>query len=275
MKLLNLGCGYRFHPDWINVDFTSTGKGVIAYNLTQGIPFPDDSFDVVYHSHMLEHLPKEGAKIFLKECYRVLRPQGIIRVVIPDLEQIVKNYLRELEKAKLGEEEAKYNYEWMLLEMYDQTVRNTSGGEMIKYLAQEEIFNQEFIINRCGMEGKKLIEMGKSKSEIKEEQPSLLKKIYRFFRYGKYRRDLMIKLLLGEEYQALEIGRFRLGGEVHQWMYDSYSLSVLLKQYGFKDIVQRNATESYINDWNNYNLDTESDETVYKSDSLYMEGIKY
>ena len=54
MQCLNLGCGDRYHPDWTNINFTSTGGGVIAHNLKQGIPFPDESFDVVYHSHVLE-----------------------------------------------------------------------------------------------------------------------------------------------------------------------------------------------------------------------------
>jgi predicted SAM-dependent methyltransferase len=93
MKLLNLGCGNRYHPDWTNVNFTSTGDGVIAHNLTQGIPFPDNYFDVVYHSHVLEHFPKAQAEDFIKDCYRVLCPQGILRVVVPDLEEIARTYL--------------------------------------------------------------------------------------------------------------------------------------------------------------------------------------
>ncbi len=59
--------------------------------MRQGIPFPDRSFDVVYHSHVLEHLSKSEASKFLKECSRVLRPQGVLRVVVPDLEEIANN----------------------------------------------------------------------------------------------------------------------------------------------------------------------------------------
>jgi hypothetical protein len=43
MDYLNLGCGDYYHPDWTNVDIISTGEGVIAHDLTQGIPFPDAS----------------------------------------------------------------------------------------------------------------------------------------------------------------------------------------------------------------------------------------
>lgn len=281
MKFLNLGCGTRFHSAWTNIDFVSTGEGVIAYNLAQGIPFPDNSFDVVYHSHVLEHFSKTAAKSFLLECYRVLCPQGILRVVIPDLEQIARTYITALELASSGSQEWAANYEWILLEMYDQTVRNHSGGEMAKYFSRKCIPNQEFVLKRCGIEAKQLISDGylhpqePSVTSVPEAQlQRLLKQIYRFFRYPVYRRELLIERLLGKEYSALQIGRFRQSGEVHQWMYDHYSLAILLKKCGLKNIIQRTATESYMSDWASWNLDTEPDGIVYKPDSLYMEAIK-
>lgn len=280
-KFLNLGCGRRFHPNWTNVDFTSTGDGVITHNLTQGIPFPDASFDVVYHSHLLEHFPKNAAKSFLRECCRVLRPQGVLRVIIPDLEQIARNYLIALEQASSGSQEWAANYEWILLEMYDQTTRNHCGGEMATYLFKEHIHNQEFILERNGTEAKNLIEAGfqhrqQSHSGVVSESQSkkLLKQIYRFLYYPIYRQELLLKLLLGKEYSALQIGRFRQSGEVHQWMYDRYSLALLLKQCGLENIVQRTAAESYIPDWASFNLDTELDNSVYKPDSLFIEALK-
>lgn len=278
---LNLGCGRRFHSAWTNVNFTSTGEGVIAHNLTQGIPFPDAFFDVVYHSHVLEHFPKIASESFLRECCRVLRPQGILRVVVPDLEQIARNYLIALEKANSGSQEWAANYEWMLLEMYDQTVRNDSGGEMAVYLFREHIPNLEFVLERYGTQAKNLIEagqLGRQKPQpilVPERQPKrLLKHIYRFLRYSAYRQESLLELLLGKEYSALQIGRFRQSGEVHQWMYDRYSLALLLEQCGLENVVQRTATESYIPDWTSFNLDTELDSTVYKPDSLFMEAIK-
>jgi predicted SAM-dependent methyltransferase len=281
MKCLNLGCGTRFHPAWTNVDFVSTGEGVIAHNLTQGIPFPDDTFDVVYHSHVLEHFSKTAAESFLKECRRVLRPQGVLRVVVPDLEQIARTYLTALELASSGSQEWAANYEWILLEMYDQTVRNHSGGEMAAYLFRENLPNKEFILKRCSIEAKNLIAQGPLRREesqpasVPEPQPKrLLKQIYRFFRYPIYRRESLLKILLGKEYRALQIGRFRQSGEVHQWMYDHYSLALLLEKCGLENSVQRTATESSIPEWVSWNLDTEPDGTVYKPDSVYMEAIK-
>ena len=50
LHMVNLGCGHRHHPDWINIDIASTGPGVMAHNLSLGIPLADGSADVVYHS---------------------------------------------------------------------------------------------------------------------------------------------------------------------------------------------------------------------------------
>lgn len=246
-KWLNLGCGGCFHPEWTNIDFHSTGEGVIAHNLLKGIPFPDRNFEVVYHSHLLEHLPKNETELFLKECYRVLEFQGIVRVVIPDLEQIAKLYLTSLEKALAGSKEDADNYNWIMLEMYDQVVRNESGGDMKRYLAQNPLPNEKFIIERFGGEGEMLLEAFKGRN----------------FPY--------ISL---SELNPTQIGQFRQSGEVHQWMYDRYSLGVLLEKVGFSDIKVCQADESRISDFNNYYLDVLPDGRVRKSDSLFMEAIK-
>ena len=83
----------------------------------------------------------------------------------------------------------------------------------------------------------------------------------------------LIKLLLGKESPLYEVARFRDSGEVHQWMYDDYSLKRLLEEQGFNSAVRKTASESYIKDWASYSLDTEPDGSVYKPDSLYMEAI--
>ena len=87
-QYLNLGCGSRYHPDWINIDIVPHGPEVIQHDLSRGIPLPDASCDVVYHTAVLEHMRRSDAAAFLAECYRVLKPGGIVRVGVPDLERI-------------------------------------------------------------------------------------------------------------------------------------------------------------------------------------------
>jgi predicted SAM-dependent methyltransferase len=279
---MNLGCGHRYHPNWTNVSNTNTGKGVVVHDLRRGIPFPSSTYDVVYHSHLLEHFSVSLAKPFLKECLRVLRPEGVIRIAVPDLEQIVQEYLSALALARAGSQDGRDRYKWIMLELYDQTVRNQSGGEMAKYLQQEHLPNEAYILQRIGMEAQKIIATKRLPKMGRTQTPTLPKcsfsylfqKLSRLLRDSKYRREVILQRLLGEEYLALQIGRFREGGEVHQWMYDSYSLKELLTACGFHQVVQRTATESSIPNWSTYHLDMEPDGTIYKPDSLYMEALK-
>jgi ubiquinone/menaquinone biosynthesis C-methylase UbiE len=253
---------------------------VQAHNLLQGIPFEDETFEVVYHSHLLEHFTKKDGEKFLQECYRVLKPEGIIRIAVPDLEQIAKEYLKNLSLALDNQLEGKQNYEWIMLEMYDQAVRNESGGEMAKYIFQEVIPNEDYVFSRIGEEGrnlrnKYLNNLNHSISlPTHKDNRGFLRKIL-----SKVKNKLKNYLFKEEIYfyeqekKYAKLGKFRLGGEIHQWMYDKYSLSKLLSDIGFKNIEVKSAFESAIHNWNGYNLESK-DNIVFKPDSLFIEGIK-
>jgi len=62
-------------------------------DVTRGLPIAAGSVEVLYSSHMLEHLDPAEATLFLKEARRVLRPGGIIRLAVPDLRQQAQEYL--------------------------------------------------------------------------------------------------------------------------------------------------------------------------------------
>jgi len=280
MRCLNLGCGRRIHPKWVNVDFRSSSQDVLAADLSKGVPFPDNQFDVVYHSHLIEHFSRANARSFLDECMRVLRSGGIIRVAAPDMEGIARQYLASLEAARKGLLGAPHDYEWMMLEMLDQLVRDRPGGDMSAYLFSDEIPNEDFVLSRCGAEAKQLIAEGKRKrveAGDRESKPSSLeslKRVLRIFLKRECRKEFLLKYLLRDEPEVLRIGRFRMSGENHLWMYDTYSLGMLLTEAGFVDVVERGAGESYVDEWISYNLDTETDGAVYKPDSIYLEAVK-
>ena len=59
---------------------------------TKGLPLANESCEVVYSSHMLEHLGRNGADKFFKEAYRVLYPNGIIRIAVPDIRKQIEQY---------------------------------------------------------------------------------------------------------------------------------------------------------------------------------------
>ncbi len=245
MRMLNLGCGSTFHSDWVNVDFINHNGKVIAYDLRLGIPFAEASFDVVYHSHVLEHMPKAWGEFFIKECFRVLRPGGLLRVVVPDLENIAQAYLKSLQEARDGDEGANQRHEWMLVELIDQLTRSQTGGEMLNWWKQQPVPQEDFIIERLGMEAKSGINSCKGLPTTKPH--TALPPINT---------------------------NFLLSGELHAWMYDKESLARLLKQYNFTDINSVAHNESAIPNITTYGLDTTAEGHVRKPDSLFMEAKK-
>jgi SAM-dependent methyltransferase len=264
---LNLGCGARFHQDWENVDFVATAPGVRAYDLRAGIPYPDASFDIVYHSHLLEHLPKEAASAFLRECYRVLKPAGTIRVAVPDLERIARLYLEALEKSLGGETSWKARYEWILLEMYDQTVRETPGGEMLAYVRRNPIPEKDFVAARLGGELQHMT--------TPKPPPLALNKTSNFSLLRNFISRKVARLTLGREgIRTYDSAKFRQSGEIHRWMYDRYSLANALRSAGFINPVKVGPADSRIPSWTAFHLDTEPDGRTYKPDSLFMEATR-
>ena len=243
IKYLNVGCGNKFHKDWVNIDMSSNSQYVTAVNLLNGIPFEDNYFDVVYHSQVLEHIPKNEATAFIKECNRVLKPGGILRVVVPDLENITREYLKWLEINWQGSnQENDANYEWIVLEVYDQTVRNAKGGLMYEYLQQKNMINEKYVLERIGFIGESIRDYSKMNNikKVKLIYSKVLSKVRSTSFIGdsikKFKLKFKTLLLSDEEKRFIEIGKFRLGGEIHYWMYDRYSLQKLLKSCGFDRI---------------------------------------
>jgi SAM-dependent methyltransferase len=72
-------------------------------NVKHKFPFPDQTFDYVYSSHMLEHLHLAEAKHCLREIHRVLKPGGVVRIALPDLDRVLSRYVRDAPEAFLTE----------------------------------------------------------------------------------------------------------------------------------------------------------------------------
>lgn len=121
---INIGCGQTPTPGWRNFDNSLSLKlsripllpklllrirfleqpqydfirfaraNHIEYgDVTKGLPLDDNSVDVVYSSHMLEHLDQTEVPIFLQEIKRVLMSGGILRLAVPDLRKQVDQYI--------------------------------------------------------------------------------------------------------------------------------------------------------------------------------------
>lgn len=270
--LLNIGCGRRYHSDWVNLDLESSDSSVICHDVTKGIPFGDNKFTAVYHSHVLEHLDPEHGKRLIEECFRVLKPGGVLRIVVPDLERIAKLYLEMHDQAWSGTTQSKVNYNWMKLELLDQLVRRTSGGNMGRYMASNEIENSDFVRARVGDE----LDLCQSAAEIQHPKPTtFLKRVTQAtlgIRQSMVRR--FVRLVLGAgAVKAFDEGLFRSQGEIHRWMYDRFSLRELSASIGFQDFKVCEADESQIEDYATFDLDCVG-AAIRKPDSIFIECLK-
>jgi predicted SAM-dependent methyltransferase len=125
MRKLNLGCGPIQPQAWENVDGslrawvasrfawadrlltwlriwppTEFSSATRFANLQKRFPWPDNSIDCIYLGEVLEHFTRESGMHLLSECFRVLKPTGVVRVRVPDNARFWRNYLQEFDKCR-------------------------------------------------------------------------------------------------------------------------------------------------------------------------------
>ena len=83
-KKVQLGCGPNYLEGFINIDGNFQRKTDYLLDVRAGLPFPDNSIDFLYSCHMMEHLHVTETIQLLKECRRVLAPNGYLRLTLPD-----------------------------------------------------------------------------------------------------------------------------------------------------------------------------------------------
>ncbi|MBN8560364.1 MAG: methyltransferase domain-containing protein [Leptolyngbya sp. UWPOB_LEPTO1] len=82
MNRLEIGCGTSRKPGFVTTDINRTAD--YPFDLRIGLPFPDHSIDFIYSEHVLEHLNWRDLIALLQDCRRVLKPNGILSVVVPN-----------------------------------------------------------------------------------------------------------------------------------------------------------------------------------------------
>jgi predicted SAM-dependent methyltransferase len=118
---LHLGCGENVVEGWINVDGSWNARlakhpylrkavrilpilpkrqfdipwspNIFIHDVRKSLPFQDSTFTAIYASHLLEHLYLDEGQRLLGECFRVLSPGGVLRMVVPDLRALVLEYV--------------------------------------------------------------------------------------------------------------------------------------------------------------------------------------
>ena len=86
-RFVNVGSGDFYHPFWTNLDFVSDWYGprqkhVVPFDLTENtpLPFEDNTLEIIYTSHTVEHVPFKSSMNLFKEAFRCLKKGGVLRV---------------------------------------------------------------------------------------------------------------------------------------------------------------------------------------------------
>ena len=91
-KRLHLGCGNIRLPNFCNVDILETQAVDVISDISKLDNFSDDSIEVIYACHVLEHFSHDDARKVLRRWFDVLKPNGELRISVPDIDRIVKIY---------------------------------------------------------------------------------------------------------------------------------------------------------------------------------------
>lgn len=99
MKKLHIGCGKNYIPGWTNLDLFSSVKADVYADIT-ALPFDRGSFDLIYASHVLEHVQRNTVVATLSHWRDLLKDDGVLRLAVPNFEAVVRWYI---DTGKLGD----------------------------------------------------------------------------------------------------------------------------------------------------------------------------
>lgn len=276
---VNLGCGpvYVDSADWLNLDFVTNSKSVLQANLLEKLPVDEGSAKLVYSSHFLEHIPKPQVMHFLAECLRVLKPGGVLRLVLPDLEEMARSYLmfRDAGEHKKAD--------FLVVEMVDQCVRRESGGELGKLYrhlrgSDGSASRTELIDFVRVRTGEQLTPLEASSRQHGEGGGAANRSAQRVIQ-GLSRRlqQAWIRLLLLGFPRAFRAQNVSLAGvgERHHWLWDFHQLQAVLEDVGFTGVSRWSANTSSVADFPLYPLDLDAEGRPRKGmESMYVEAFK-
>ncbi len=113
---LHLGCGNILKDGWVNVDAQPPAD--LTLDLREPLPLSDDSCSIVYSEHFLEHLEyPEPTRSLLRECHRILEPDGRFSVGVPDTEWPIMEYAELRSEGYFGFAKERWHPDWCETEM--------------------------------------------------------------------------------------------------------------------------------------------------------------
>ena len=93
LKKIHLACGNNIFNDWENYDFINNHEKIKFIDLTKKLPFDSNTINFIYFEHALEHFDEVDGYELLKEFFRILKKDGIARIITPSLDTYIKRFL--------------------------------------------------------------------------------------------------------------------------------------------------------------------------------------
>jgi len=97
MTKINFGSGPYPLAGWINVDIDPSGRPDVVADLCRPLPFATGTADFIHTEDFIAQLDPVPLQGFLRECRRILKPEGAMRMLTPDLERFARMYLEDPE----------------------------------------------------------------------------------------------------------------------------------------------------------------------------------
>lgn len=134
-RLLHIGCGDINSPEFINLDARPMPHvHIVSRNIFNLRSIPDASLDMIYMSHVLEHVPRGQLLQTIKEMGRVLKAGGILRISVPDFDHIIHIYretggdIHAIAPALMGGQDYEFNYHYGVFNRQYLTEMLHKGG---------------------------------------------------------------------------------------------------------------------------------------------------
>jgi SAM-dependent methyltransferase len=141
LKKLAIGVGPHPLPGWVNVDIAPHSSDIVRMDATRQFPWLNDTFSHVFSEHMIEHIELDAARHMVRECYRVLRPGGRIRIVTPD-----RDFLTALTKWPLSQLQHDY-IRWSCRHFAPEAA--PSGAVVVEFFGR--LWGHQHIFDRSGL----------------------------------------------------------------------------------------------------------------------------
>ncbi len=270
--------------EWTNVKFSVLAQPDVdnMYYVdisAKPLPFPNSSFDAVNAYHVFEHLtPREG-EAFALDILGVLKPGGIFRISVPDLEQNCRKYLHYLAKAVQEPTDQNLSrYKWSAMEIYEQMIRDKSGGLMAEAIRSgdydEEYLNEWYsdvfrpFFQKGGTDNRNAVLVDTKKTVLQQLMRVTPKRVYRAL--SRRIKNVLITSVAPDE-TVLARRHPLVTKEAVRWQYDRLSLRLLVEKVGFVEFKQMTFKDSDINQWDQYDLDRSNHGDHPIDPSVYVE----